>query len=31
MAADAYRLGYSLEARRDLQQVPLLTPSAQNS
>lgn len=30
MAADAYRLGYSLEALRDLEQVPLLTPGAQN-
>jgi hypothetical protein len=29
MAADAYRLGYSLEALRDLEQVPLLTPAAQ--
>ena len=30
MQADAYRAGYSLEALRDLEQVPLNTPQAQN-
>lgn len=30
MAADAYRLGYSLEWLRDLEQVPLLTSSARD-
>ncbi len=28
MGADAYRLGYSLESLRDLEQVPLTTPAA---
>ena len=30
MAADTYRDGYSLERLRDLEQVPLTTPEAQN-
>lgn len=30
MKSDAYRTGYSLESLRDLEQVPLTTPQAQN-
>lgn len=30
MKSDAYRLGYSIEALRDLEQVPLTTPQAQD-
>lgn len=30
MKSDAYRLGYSLEALRDLEQTPLTSPEAQN-